>query len=92
MLTSRIRRPDSWFDRNVKDSIEFFHDNILSEFDNLDSIGDNENRSDVFVPIDFIEKSNEYVIHAELPGVAKENIAVNIEASKNLLIISGISL
>ena len=92
MLTSRIRRADSWFDRNIKDSIEFFCDKILSEFGDLDSIGDNENRPDVFLPIDFIEKSNEYVIHAELPGVAKENIAVNIEASKNLLIISGILL
>ena len=40
------------------------------------------------VPIDFIEKPNEYIVHADLPGLKKENIIVNIEPN-NMLVISG---
>lgn len=97
MLTSRsVRRPGDWIDRSVQDTIrDFFNDEVLPEFGTLSMFPSTattrgaENRSDVFVPIDFIEKSNEYIIHAELPGVAKENITVNVEAPNNL-IISGI--
>lgn len=102
MLTSRVRRGDDWFDRSVQDTIrDFFRDEVLPEFSTLNMIpsavsttgagdGGNVTRSEVFVPIDFIEKPKEYIIHAELPGVAKENIAVNIEPPNNLLVISGI--
>ncbi|CAG8650061.1 19523_t:CDS:2 [Dentiscutata erythropus] len=45
------------------------------------------NRNNWFPPLDFVENEKEFVIHAELPGVTKEQ--VNVDVREDTFVISG---
>jgi HSP20 family protein len=52
----------------------------LSQFPN------SRENSDVFLPVDVIEKPNEFQVYCDLPGVPKENIDVKVDAANTLSI------
>ena len=61
-----------------------FDDTWLSPFWSTE--GDGERR-DVFVPLDMVERDNEIVISAPLPGMKPEDVDISITG--NMLIIKG---
>jgi HSP20 family protein len=65
--------------KNLFDELE---DLVSSSFDLL-----NRQIGSTFPPIDIIEGDDEYLIRADLPGITKEEIQINIE--KDVLTISG---
>ncbi len=57
-------------------------------FDSFFSIPDEETSLTAFTPaVDIEEKEKEFLISAELPGVAKDNVSLNVK--DNMLTISG---
>ena len=72
-----IAKPDSFL-ANLENDIENAFQGIFSR--------DRKSENSVFMPIDLKEFENEYEIQAELPGVKKED--VDIDITKNHLRIS----
>ena len=72
-----IAKPDSFL-ANLENDIENAFQGIFSR--------ESKNQNSVFMPIDLKEFENEYEIQAELPGVKKED--VDIDITKNHLRIS----
>jgi HSP20 family protein len=72
-MTYAVAHPSNWIE-------QFFND--------LDRGFTSSGRKHEFVPaVDVVENKDAYVVRAELPGVAREDI--NVEVKENRLVLSG---